>query len=153
MGGECALERLQIGRIHRRFQGGIDFDHLLERLQLAESLHSVLLRPKVEMRRRRTWRGGLRADLIERAKARGKLTFSLVGSVRHARKALDMGVEVLVAQGYDAGGHTGTVGTLSLLPQVIAEAGEVPVLAAGGIATGAQVLGVLATDTSAGLPC
>ncbi|MGQ2992723.1 NAD(P)H-dependent flavin oxidoreductase [Variovorax sp.] len=86
---------------------------------------------------------GLRADLIERAKARGKLTFSLVGSVRHARKALDMGVEVLVAQGYDAGGHTGTVGTLSLLPQVIAEAGEVPVLAAGGIATGAQVLGVL----------
>jgi NAD(P)H-dependent flavin oxidoreductase YrpB (nitropropane dioxygenase family) len=86
---------------------------------------------------------GLRADLIERAKARGKLTFSLVGSVRHARKALDMGVEVLVAQGYDAGGHTGTVGTLSLLPQVIAEAGDVPVLAAGGIATGAQILGVL----------
>ncbi|MDB5827751.1 MAG: 2-nitropropane dioxygenase [Variovorax sp.] len=86
---------------------------------------------------------GLRADLIERAKARGKLTFSLVGSVRHARKALDMGVEVLVAQGYDAGGHTGTVGTLSLLPQVIAEAGTVPVLAAGGIATGAQILGVM----------
>src|ERR1700744_6340922 len=60
---------------------------------------------------------GLRADLIERAKARGKLTFSLVGSVRHARKALAMGVEVLVAQGYDAGGHTGPVGTLSLVPQ------------------------------------
>lgn len=86
---------------------------------------------------------GLRADLIERAKASGKLTFSLVGSVRHARKALDMGVEVLVAQGYDAGGHTGTVGTLSLLPQVIAEAGDVPVLAAGGIATGAQIVGVM----------
>lgn len=87
---------------------------------------------------------GLRADLIERAKARGKLTFSLVGSVRHARKAIEMGVEVLVAQGYDAGGHTGPVGTLSLLPQVIAVAGERPVLAAGGIATGEQVLGTLA---------
>ncbi len=87
---------------------------------------------------------GLRAGLVERARARGKLTFSLVGSVRHARKALDAGVEVLVAQGYDAGGHTGPVGTLSLLPQVIAVAGEVPVLAAGGIATGAQVLGTLA---------
>lgn len=87
---------------------------------------------------------GLRADLIERAKARGKLTFSLVGSVRHARKALDMGVEVLVAQGYDAGGHTGPVGTLSLLPQIVAMAGDAPVLAAGGIATGAQVLGTLA---------
>lgn len=87
---------------------------------------------------------GLRADLIERAKARGKLTFSLVGSVRHARKALAMGVEVLVAQGYDAGGHTGPVGTLSLLPQILAVAGDAPVLAAGGIATGAQVLGTIA---------
>jgi NAD(P)H-dependent flavin oxidoreductase YrpB (nitropropane dioxygenase family) len=67
-----------------------------------------------------------------------------VGSVRHARKALDMGVEVLVAQGYDAGGHTGPVGTLSLLPQIVAMAGNAPVLAAGGIATGAQVLGCLA---------
>ena len=87
---------------------------------------------------------GLRAELIERAKSRGKLTFSLVGSVRHAQKAIDMGVEVLVAQGYDAGGHTGPVGTLSLLPQVIAAAGGRPVLAAGGIATGEQVLGTLA---------
>jgi NAD(P)H-dependent flavin oxidoreductase YrpB (nitropropane dioxygenase family) len=87
---------------------------------------------------------GLRADLIQRARARGKLTFSLVGSVRHARKAIDMGVEVLVAQGYDAGGHTGPVGTLSLLPQVIAAAGGRPVLAAGGIATGEQVLGSIA---------
>lgn len=87
---------------------------------------------------------GLRADLIERAKARDKLTFSLVGSVRHARKAMKMGVEVLVAQGYDAGGHTGPVGTLSLLPQVIAVAGGRPVLAAGGIATGEQVLGTIA---------
>ena len=65
---------------------------------------------------------GLRADLIDRAKARGKLTFSLVGSVRHAQKALAMGVEVLVAQGYDAGGHTGPVGTLSLVPQIVAAA-------------------------------
>lgn len=87
---------------------------------------------------------GLRADLIARAKAGGKLTFSLVGSVRHARKAMEMGVEVLVAQGYDAGGHTGPVGTLSLLPQIIAVAGDRPVLAAGGIATGEQVLGTIA---------
>ena len=72
------------------------------------------------------------------------MTFSLVGSVRHARKALDAGVQVLVAQGYDAGGHTGPVGTMSLLPQILAVAGEAPVLAAGGIATGAQVLGSIA---------
>ncbi|WP_395058156.1 NAD(P)H-dependent flavin oxidoreductase [Polaromonas sp.] len=87
---------------------------------------------------------GLRPELIAQAKARGMLTFSLVGSVRHARKALDMGAEVLVAQGYDAGGHTGLVGTMSLLPQILAVAGDAPVLAAGGIATGAQVLGTIA---------
>ena len=87
---------------------------------------------------------GLRQGLIDEAKARGKLTFSLVGSVRHARKAIEMGVEVLVAQGYDAGGHTGPVGTLSLLPQILAVSGDRPVLAAGGIATGAQVLGTIA---------
>jgi NAD(P)H-dependent flavin oxidoreductase YrpB (nitropropane dioxygenase family) len=93
---------------------------------------------------------GLRAELIAEAKRRGKLTFSLVGSVRHARKALDMGVEVLVAQGYDAGGHTGPVGTLSLLPQIIAAAGDAPVLAAGGIATGEQVLGCIAMGAQGG---
>jgi NAD(P)H-dependent flavin oxidoreductase YrpB (nitropropane dioxygenase family) len=93
---------------------------------------------------------GLRAELIEEAKRRGKLTFSLVGSVRHARKALDMGVEVLVAQGYDAGGHTGPVGTMSLLPQIIAAAGGAPVLAAGGIATGEQVLGCIGMGAQGG---
>ena len=87
---------------------------------------------------------GLRADLITQAKELGKVTFSLVGSVRHARKALAMGVEVLVAQGYDAGGHTGPVGTLSLVPQIVAIAGDAPVLAAGGIATGGQVLASIA---------
>lgn len=87
---------------------------------------------------------GLDAGLITRARQRGKLTFSLIGSVRHAQKALAMGVDVLVAQGYDAGGHTGLVGTLSLVPQIIAMAGATPVLAAGGIATGGQVMAALA---------
>ncbi|MCC5811750.1 MAG: nitronate monooxygenase [Ectothiorhodospiraceae bacterium] len=87
---------------------------------------------------------GIRPDLIARAKAAGKLTISLVGSVRHARKVLDMGVEVLVAQGYDAGGHTGPIGTFSLVPQIVAVAGDRPVLAAGGIATGGQVVASLA---------
>lgn len=87
---------------------------------------------------------GLRQEFIDEARRRGKLTFSLVGSPRHARKALDAGAEVLVAQGYDAGGHTGTIGTLSLLPQIVELAGSTPVLAAGGIATGAQIVGCLA---------
>jgi len=93
---------------------------------------------------------GLRQDLIARAKACGKTTFSLIGSVRHAHKALAMGVDVLVAQGYDAGGHTGVVGTYSLVPQIVAVAGDTPVLAAGGIGNGGQILAALAMGAQGG---
>lgn len=89
---------------------------------------------------------GLPADVIARAKAAGKTTLALVGAPKHARAAVAAGADVLVAQGYDAGGHTGTIGTMSLVPQIIEVAAPhaIPVLAAGGIATGAQILGALA---------
>lgn len=87
---------------------------------------------------------GTPPGLVARAKAAGQVTLSLVGSPRHVQRALDAGVDLLVAQGYDAGAHTGTIGTLSLVPQVVAMAGDVPVIAAGGIATGAQVAAALA---------
>lgn len=93
---------------------------------------------------------GLRRKLIDRAKQRGKMTFSLIGSVRHAQKALDMGIDVLVAQGYDAGGHTGPIGTLSLIPQIVGLAGNTPVLSAGGIATGGQILASIAMGAQGG---
>lgn len=87
---------------------------------------------------------GIRPGLIARAKAAGKYTISLVGSPRHAHKALALGVDALVAQGADAGGHTGPIGTFSLVPQIVAVAAGRPVLAAGGIGTGAQVAASLA---------
>ncbi|MEX3979012.1 NAD(P)H-dependent flavin oxidoreductase [Paraburkholderia sp. EG287A] len=87
---------------------------------------------------------GIRPELIARAKAAGKYTISLVGSPRHAQKALALGVDALVAQGADAGGHTGPIGTFSLVPQIVAVAAGRPVLAAGGIGTGAQVAASLA---------
>ena len=89
---------------------------------------------------------GLPPEVIARAKAAGKTTLSLIGTPKHARAALAAGADILVAQGYDAGGHTGSIGTLSLVPQIveIAAALGVPVIAAGGIATGAQVLAALA---------
>lgn len=93
---------------------------------------------------------GIRPELIQAARARGKVTMSLVGSVRHAHKAMALGVDVLVAQGYDAGGHTGPIGTMALLPQIIAVAGSTPVLAAGGIATGAQILGCIGMGAQGG---
>lgn len=87
---------------------------------------------------------GTPPQLVARAKAAGQLTLALIGSPRHVRRALAAGVDLLVAQGYDAGAHTGTIGTLSLVPQIVALAGEVPVIAAGGIATGSQLAAALA---------
>lgn len=83
-------------------------------------------------------------DIIERAKADGKLVLALVGSPKHAQSALAKPIDILVAQGYDAGAHTGTIGTFSLVPQIVDLAGDVPVLAAGGVATGRHLLAALA---------
>lgn len=82
----------------------------------------------------------------------GALVASQVQTVEAARVAVDAGVDVLVAQGTEAGGHTGSVATLPLLQQVLplGEQAGIPVLAAGGIATGRALAGVLAMGAQAG---
>lgn len=87
---------------------------------------------------------GTPAQVLGRIKAHGRHTIALVGSVRHAAKAIAAGADMLVAQGYDAGGHTGPIGTFTLVPQIVAAAEGRPVIAAGGIGTGAQVAASLA---------
>lgn len=82
-------------------------------------------------------------DVVERAKAAGKRVISLVGSPRNARHAIDAGADIIVAQGYDGGGHTGQIGTFSLVPAVVEMAGDIPVLAAGGVATGRHIAAAL----------
>ena len=87
---------------------------------------------------------GLPQDVVRAARARGKTTFALVGSARHVAAARTAGIDILVAQGADAGGHTGTVGTYTLVPQVVEAAGGLPVLAAGGVGHGRQVAAAFA---------
>ena len=87
---------------------------------------------------------GVPPELVTRAQALGKTTLALVGAPRHARQALAAGVDILVAQGHDAGAHTGPIGTFSLVPQIVDIAGNVPVLVAGGVATGRHVAAALA---------
>lgn len=82
---------------------------------------------------------GMPPEMIQRARDHGKITFSLVGAPRHAEKAKAAGIDVIVAQGYDAGGHTGPIGTFSLVPQVVDVAGDIPVLAAGGVGHGRHI--------------
>ncbi len=84
------------------------------------------------------------ARLIERAHAEDVLVAALIGSSTHARRQLDLGVDVLVAQGTEAGGHTGSIATMVLTPEIVDLAGDVPVLAAGGIADGRQLAASLA---------
>lgn len=83
--------------------------------------------------------------MIDRAKAEGVPIGALVGAKEHAVKQVAAGVDVLIAQGTEAGGHCGEVSTLVLVPEVIeAIGGAVPVLAAGGIVTGRQMAAAVA---------
>ncbi len=87
---------------------------------------------------------GAPPDAVAEAKERGKITLALIGSPHHVQRSIAAGVEVLVAQGYDAGAHTGPIGTFSLVPQIVDAAGDVPVLVAGGVATGRHIAASLA---------
>jgi NAD(P)H-dependent flavin oxidoreductase YrpB (nitropropane dioxygenase family) len=82
---------------------------------------------------------------------RGALHVHMVGSAAEARRAADAGVDAVVAQGWEAGGHvTGTVATLPLVPAVVDAVGPLPVLAGGGIADGRGLAAVLALGAVAG---
>jgi NAD(P)H-dependent flavin oxidoreductase YrpB (nitropropane dioxygenase family) len=84
------------------------------------------------------------AELTEQAHSRGLLVAALVGTVEHARRQQAAGVDLIVAQGTEAGGHTGTVATMVLVPEVVRAVRPTPVLAAGGIVTGAQMAAAIA---------
>jgi len=82
--------------------------------------------------------------MIEMGRQRGVKVAALAGTVEHARRHVEAGVDIVVAQGYEAGGHTGTVSTMVLVPEVVDAVGPVPVLAAGGIGNGRQLTASLA---------
>jgi NAD(P)H-dependent flavin oxidoreductase YrpB (nitropropane dioxygenase family) len=85
---------------------------------------------------------------VKRAHERGMQVWGLVGKQRQAKKELEAGVDVIVAQGMDAAGHTGNIGTFSIVPQVRAIAGDTPVIAAGGVTTGRHLAGAIALGAS-----
>ncbi|MGD6756972.1 NAD(P)H-dependent flavin oxidoreductase [Streptomyces sp. BH105] len=84
------------------------------------------------------------ADVIARAHQHDILVAALAGSARHARKHADAGIDVVVAQGYEAGGHTGEIASMVLTPEAVEVVDPLPVLAAGGIGSGQQVAAALA---------
>ncbi len=76
------------------------------------------------------------APFVEEFHAAGVKVIALVGNVKNARRVAEGGTDVVVAQGAEAGGHTGRVGTMALVPQVVDAVAPRPVLAAGGIGDG-----------------
>jgi NAD(P)H-dependent flavin oxidoreductase YrpB (nitropropane dioxygenase family) len=83
-------------------------------------------------------------DMIQHIHDAGRKVAALCGSPYQAKKHADAGVDIVIAQGGEGGGHCGEVGSVVLWPQVVKEIAPVPVLAAGGIGNGAQIAAALA---------
>lgn len=88
-------------------------------------------------------------DVIGRAHEHGVQVAALAGKAEHARRHVEQGVDLVVAQGHEAGGHTGEIATMVLVPEVVDAVGDrAPVLAAGGIGSGRQIAAALALGAS-----
>src|ERR1700742_812972 len=84
-------------------------------------------------------------DVIEKAHEHGVQVAALAGAAKHALSHVNNGVDIIIAQGYEAGGHTGEIASMVLTPEIVDAVGpDVPVLGAGGIGCGRQVAASLA---------
>ncbi|HWL44514.1 MAG TPA: nitronate monooxygenase family protein [Ilumatobacter sp.] len=84
------------------------------------------------------------AHMIERVKEEGRLVGALAGAAQHAERHVNAGVDVIIAQGSEAGGHTGEIGSMVLIPEIVDAVGDLPVLGAGGIGRGRQMAAAMA---------
>lgn len=88
---------------------------------------------------------GVPRSVIDLCHSHGVPVVNMCGKVRHAIQAVEAGCDIVVAQGTEAGGHTGQVATFPLVPQIVdAVEGKVPVVAAGGISDGRHLAAALA---------
>jgi NAD(P)H-dependent flavin oxidoreductase YrpB (nitropropane dioxygenase family) len=83
-------------------------------------------------------------SMIDRVKEEGRIIGALAGKAVHAERHVAAGVDVIIAQGSEAGGHTGEIGTMVLVPEIVDAVAPIPVVAAGGIGSGRQFAASLA---------
>lgn len=84
------------------------------------------------------------AHMIERVREEGRLVGALAGTAQHGERHVNAGVDLIIAQGSEAGGHTGEIGTMVLIPEIVDAVGDTPVLGAGGIGRGRQMAAAMA---------
>src|SRR4030042_1603471 len=84
------------------------------------------------------------APYAEEMHRHGMTVMAVVGGVRHARRVVEGGTDIVIAQGTEGGGHTGRIATMALVPQVVDAVAPVPVVAAGGVADGRGLVAALA---------
>ncbi|MCG8592134.1 MAG: nitronate monooxygenase family protein [Proteobacteria bacterium] len=161
--GEMDPEKLEqklkelIPEQHRAFARSVLSDHGVPELPEGERRHELLgwtaatANPQVEIALKHP---GVRLianalgtppeDVIQKIHDSGRLVAALCGRAAQAAAHKAAGVDVIIAQGTEGGGHTGEIGSLVLWPEVIEAVAPTPVLAAGGIGTGRQIAAALA---------
>jgi NAD(P)H-dependent flavin oxidoreductase YrpB (nitropropane dioxygenase family) len=87
-------------------------------------------------------------EVVDAAHEHGVMVAALVGRPDQARKQVEQGVDIVIAQGTEAGGHTGEIATMVLVPEVVEAVAPTPVLAAGGIGSGRQMAAAMALGAS-----
>ena len=83
-------------------------------------------------------------EMIDRSKEAGRRVGALAGRPQHAQRHVNAGVDLIVAQGSEAGGHTGEIGSMVLIPEIVDAVRGTPVLGAGGIGRGRQMAAAMA---------
>ena len=161
--GEIDSEKLEaqlraaVPQEHRDFAARLLADHSVPEIPEGEEHHELLGwtlatgLPQVEVALRHdkvkllaNALGTPPPEAIEMIHDSGRPVAALCGSAHQAQRHKEAGVDIIIAQGYEAGGHTGEVGSLVLWPDVIDAVAPTPVLAAGGIGSGRQVAAALA---------
>jgi NAD(P)H-dependent flavin oxidoreductase YrpB (nitropropane dioxygenase family) len=161
--GELDPEKLEaqlkalIPEQHRKFAAKLLADHGVPEMPAEDRHHELLgwtaatAAPQVEVALKHervkliaNALGTPPEDVIERVHASGRLISALCGSPYQALKHKQAGIDIIIAQGTEGGGHTGEIGSLVLWPQVIDAVAPTPVLAAGGIGSGRQIAAALA---------
>ena len=150
--------RAAIPEQHRRFAEKLLADHGVPRLPEGEKPVNELLgwtaataSPQIDVALRHpkvrliaNALGTPPDDVITRIHESGRLVAALCGSSKQARSHQAAGVDIIIAQGTEGGGHTGEIGSVVLWPEVIDAVAPTPVLAAGGIGSGRQIAAALA---------